>query len=127
MIGLVEEELMETLFGLDVEAEEEQTDGPTNKRTKTSHDHVSLFDLREKGSNNLGFNTDVCDSVAESAFNKIEIELEPAARCSTANNAPPEHKTGPFNNPNMLFHVIRRKTARKLAVEGKEVTFVDAT
>jgi hypothetical protein len=71
-IGLVDEELMETLFGLDIEVEEDDTDEPTNKRTKTSHDHVSLFDLHKKGNNRLGFCTDMCELDAESAFNKIE-------------------------------------------------------
>ena len=126
-VGFVDEELMKTLFGLNIEIDEEQTDGPTNKKTKTSHDHVSLFDLRKKGSNNLGFNADICGLIAESEFNKIEIELEPAAHRSKTNNVSPELKSGPFNNPDLLFRVIGRNTTRKSVVEGKEVTSVDAT
>jgi hypothetical protein len=125
-IGLVDEELMETLFGLDVEVEEDDTDEPTNKRTKTSHDHVSLFDLRKKGNNRLGFCTDMlCELDTESTFNKIEIALEAGTRRRT--NEAPAHITGPFNNPDPLFRVIGRKTTRKSIVEGKEVTSVDAT
>jgi hypothetical protein len=124
-IGLVDEELMETLFGLDIEVEEDNTDEPTNKRTKTSHDIVSLFDLRKKGNNRLGFCTDMCELDTESTFNKIEIELEAGTRCRT--NEAPACITGPFNNPDLLFRVIGRKTTRKSIVEGKEVTSVDAT
>lgn len=124
-IGLVDNELMETLFGLDIEVEEE-TDEPSNKRTKASHDQVSLYDLRKKGSDNLGFNTDICDLDAGSGFNKIEIEAEPATR-RTAKEASPEYKTGPFNSPDLLFRIIGRQVTRKSIVEGKEVTTVDAT
>jgi hypothetical protein len=125
-IGLVDKELMETLFGIDIEIEEDQTDGPSNKTTKASHDDLSLIDLRKKGSNNMGFNTDICDLDAVSEFNKIEIELEPSTR-RTTKEASPEYKTGPFNNPDLLFRIIGRQVTRKSIVEGKEVTCVDAT
>jgi hypothetical protein len=117
---------MKTLFGPDIEAEEEQTDRHGNKKSKASHEHLSLFDLRKKGSNNPGFNTDICDLDAESGFNKIEIEAEPATR-RTAKEASPDCKTGPFNDPDLLFRVIGRQVNRKSTVEGKEVTSVDAT
>jgi hypothetical protein len=56
---------------------------------------------------------------------RLKIELEAGARRRT--NETPACVTGPFNNPDLLFCAIGRKTTRKSIVEGEEVTSVDAT
>jgi hypothetical protein len=117
---------METLFGLDAEVDKEQTNRHGAKRRKVGHEHVSFLDLHKKGSNNMGFNTNVCDLNAESEFHKIEIEGEPATRPSEKDMSP-DCLTGPFNSPDLLFHMIGRQASRKLTVEDREAISVEAT